>query len=137
MDEVIVLTRSDRISEIKAVDQSWCHVVGIPDASIYSLRARIPTISQNDWLVVLEEHSLVTITTLDAIRSTIQNQPDIDLIVFLGKNLTSVSPWGWANFLHTFALIWAPIDGPPPFSPVTSAIVRRAALGTDVALREG
>jgi len=112
IDDVIVLTRSDRVSEINTADRPWCRVIGISDASIYSLRAVIPTISQNDWLVVLEEHSLVTIATLDAIRSTIQNQSDIDLIVFLGKNLTSVSPWGWANFLHTFALIWAPIDEP-------------------------
>jgi hypothetical protein len=137
IDDVIVLTRSDRVSEINTADRPWCRVIGISDASIYSLRAVIPTISQNDWLVVLEEHSLVTIATLDAIRSTIQNQSDIDLIVFLGKNLTSVSPWGWANFLHTFALIWAPIDEPPPFSPVTSVIVRRAALQTDCAFREG
>jgi len=137
IDDVIILTRSDRVSEINPADRPWCRVVGISDASIYSLRAQIPTISQNDWLVVLEEHSLVTIATLDAIRSTIQNQTNIDLIVFLGKNLTSVSPWGWANFLHTFALIWAPIDVPPPFSPVTSVIVRRAALRSDSAFREG
>jgi|ERR1700688_1234742 len=136
-DEVIVLTRSDRASEINMVDQSWFRVVGISDASIFTLRAWIPTLSRNDWLVVLEEHSLVTIATLDAIRSTIQNQTDIDLIVFLGKNLTSVGPWGWANFLHTFALIWAPLDSSPPFSCVTAAIVRRAALETEAALREG
>jgi hypothetical protein len=136
-DEVIILTRSDRVSEIQQVDRSWFRVIGFPNASIFSLRAQIPTVSQNDWLIVLEEHSLVTKATLEAIRSTIENQPNIDLIVFLGKNLTSVSPWGWANFLHTFALIWAPIDEPPAFSPVSSAVVRRAALRTDAALKEG
>jgi hypothetical protein len=136
-DEVIILTRSDRVSEVALVDQSWCRVVGIPDASVFTLRAHIPTLSQNDWLVVLEEHSPATVATLEAIRNTIESQRNTDLFVFLGRNLTSVGPWGWANFLHTFALAWAPIKGPPPFSPVTAAVVRRAALGTDDALKEG
>ena len=136
-DEVIVLTRADQVAKITPVDRSWFRIVGIPDASVFMLRAHIPTLSRNDWLVVLEEHSLVTSATLEAIRNTIENKSDIDLIPFLGKNLTSVSPWGWANFLHTFALIWAPVSGPPQFSSVTSTVVRRAALGTDSALEAG
>ena len=71
IDDVIILTRSDCVSEINTADRPWCCVVGIADASIFSLRAWIPTISKKDWLVVLEEHSLVTIATLDVIRSTI------------------------------------------------------------------
>jgi hypothetical protein len=51
--------------------------------------------------------------------------------------LQSTSPWGWANFLYTFALIWAPIEGPLPFSIVTSVIVRRAKLGGAMPLPEG
>jgi hypothetical protein len=54
----------------------------------------------------------------------IRERSDIDLIPFLGKNLTSTGRWGWANFLFTFALVWAPLDHRPPFSIVTSAVVQ-------------
>jgi hypothetical protein len=88
-------------------------------------------------VVLLEDHSLVDARTLAAIREMIRKRPATDLIVFLGKNLTSVSPWGWANFLHTFALIWAPLHRPPPFSLVTATIVRRGRLATQAPLQEG
>jgi hypothetical protein len=80
---------------------------------------------------------LVNKRTLDAILEVIRNKPNADLVVFLGKNLTSVSRWGWAIFLHVFALVWAPLQGPPPFSPVTSAVVRRSKLRSDARLAQG
>jgi hypothetical protein len=80
---------------------------------------------------------LITGDTIAAIRTIIDSRGDIDLVPFLGKNLTGRTKWAWANFFHTFALIWAPLDHPPPFSPVTSAVVRRAAMGTEQPLAEG
>jgi hypothetical protein len=67
----------------------------------------------------------------------IEERRDIDLIAILGKNLTSISPWGWANFLHTFARAWAPVAEPPPFAPVTSVALRRAALPGEMPLADG
>jgi hypothetical protein len=109
----------------------------LPDASVFALRGHIPAVARRDWVVLLEEHTLVTGATLALVRDMIRDRPAIDLIVILGRNLTSVTPWGWANFLHTFALAWAPVDGPPPFSPVTSVAVRRAALEAEAPLQEG
>jgi hypothetical protein len=97
---------------------------------------RIPAICRNEWIVLLEDHALIEPRAIDSIREVIR-KPEIDLIAFLGKNLRSNSRWGWAVFVYVFALIWAPIDGPPPFSAVTSAVVRRARLGKEAPLEEG
>jgi hypothetical protein len=86
---------------------------------------------------VLEDHAVTGPRTIDAIREMICANPELDLIPFLAKNLTSVSPWGWANFLFNFSLVWAPLHSPPPFSVVTSAVVRRAKLGGETQLDEG
>jgi hypothetical protein len=136
-DEAILLTRSDRVAELPGPSRPWLRVVGLPDASVFALRGHIPAAARRDWVVLLEEHTLITRATLALVRDMIRDRPAIDLIVILGRNLTSVTPWGWANFLHTFALAWAPVDRPPPFSPVTSVAVRRAALEAEAPLQEG
>ena len=138
IDQVIVLTGSAAVPPVAAAaDNSWFRVVTIPNASVIRLRAYLPVLCKKKWVVLLEDHSLVNARTLDAIRELIRTRPRTDLIAVLGKNLTAVSPWDWANFLHTFALIWAPLDGPPPFSLVTATIVRRAKLDTEAPLQDG
>jgi hypothetical protein len=136
-DEVILLTRSDQTRKMRGPDRPWLRIVGIPHADPFMLRSHIPAVAEKEWIVVLEEHSIVTVATMAAIREVIENDPGLELIAFLGVNTRSTTSWGWANFLHTFGLIWAPIDHPPPFSAVTSAIVKRSSLGTEAPLREG
>lgn len=136
-DEVILLTRADRVSEFRGAAEPWLRLVGIPDANVFTLRGHVPAVARRDWIVLLEEHSLVTAGTLAAIRSIIDTRPELDLIAFLGRNLTELSPWAWANFLHTFALIWAPLDHAPAFSPVTAVTVRRAALDRETPMPDG
>jgi len=136
-DEVILLTRADQVGNLRGPRRPWVRVVGIRDADIFALRAHLSAVARKDWVMLLEEHSLVTRPTLLAVQDVIARTPQINLVVFLGKNLQSVNKWGWANFLHTFALTWAPLEHPPPFSPVTSAAVRREAIGTEDALEEG
>jgi hypothetical protein len=133
-DEVIVLTASE---PVRPPEASWFRVVSVPGASDFTLRSHIPAVCRNEWVVLLEDHALVNKRTLDAILEVIRNKPKADLVVFLGKNLTSVSRWGWAIFLHVFALVWAPLQGPPPFSPVTSAVVRRSKPRSDARLAQG
>jgi hypothetical protein len=134
-DEVIVLTGSApvRAESVKP----WFRVVTLPNASEFALRAHIPAVCRKEWVVLLEDHALVDSRTIDIIRDLIRNRPQADMVVFLAKNLTATSRWAWAVFLHTFALVWAPVDRPPPFSPVTSAVVRRAKLGSEAAIEEG
>jgi hypothetical protein len=136
-DEAILLTRSDHVGDLSGPPRPWLRVVGIPDANIFTLRAQLPAVARKDWVLLVEEHSLVTQQTLLAVQDVIAKTPGIDLVVFLGKNLQAVTKWAWANFVHTFALVWAPLDHPPPFSPVTAAVVRREAIGTEHPLQEG
>jgi hypothetical protein len=136
-DEVIVLTGCEPAKAASSAADSWYSVFSFPDATAFALRAQIPAVCRKEWVVLVEDHALVGPRAIDAIRELIHTKPELDLIAFQAKNLTSVSPWGWANFLYTFAPVWAPLDTSPPFSVVTSAIVRRAKLGRETPLEEG
>jgi hypothetical protein len=124
-DEIIVITGCEAPTAA-----SGYSVFAVPDPSEFALRAQVPAVCRKEWVVVLEDHAVIGPRTIDA-------NPELDLIPFLAKNLTSVSPWGWANFLFNFSLVWAPLHSPPPFSVVTSAVVRRAKLGGETQLDEG
>jgi hypothetical protein len=135
-DEVFVFTCLEAPKAVVPTE-SWYSVVTVPDATVFALRAQTPAICRNEWVVLLEDHALIEPRAIDAIRELIRSKPEIDLVPLLAKNLRSKSRWGWAVFLYVFALIWAPIDVPPPFSAVTSAVVRRARLGKVAPLEEG
>jgi hypothetical protein len=135
-DEVFVFTCLE-VPETPASTGSWYSFVSVPDATVFALRAQIPAICRNEWIVLLEDHALIEPRAIESIREVIRSKPGIDLIAFLAKNHSSRSRWGWAVFLYVFALIWAPIEGSLPFSAVTSAVVRRARLGKEAPLEEG
>jgi hypothetical protein len=135
-DEVFVVTGIEPAKSATSAD-SWYSVVTIPHASSFAIRAQVPAICRNEWVIVLEDHALIEPCAIDSIRKLICAKPELDMIVFLAKNLTSVSRWGWAIFLFNFTLIWAPLDAPPPFSAVTSAVVRRAKFENETPLEEG
>jgi hypothetical protein len=131
-DEVILLVRADRVAGLDVPVEPWFRVVPVAgDVSSFGLRREIPLLAAREWVVLLEEHSLVTPASIDAARELIRERTDIDLGVFLARNLTVTTPWGWATFLYTFVRVWAPLAGPPAYVPVTAAIVRRGALGTE------
>ena len=136
-DEAVLLARSDRVADLPRPAPPWLRVVGIPEASIFGLRGRIPAVARREWIVLFEEHTYMTAATVAALRAMIEERHDLDLIAILGKNLTSISPWGWANFLHTFTRAWAPVAEPPPFAPVTSVALRRSALPGEAPLSDG
>ena len=136
-DEVIVITGCAPATAAASAGDPWYSVVALPDASAFALRAQVPAVCRKEWVMVLEDHAVIEPRTIDAVRDLIHAKPQIDLIPFQAKNLTSVSPWGWANFIYNFALVWAPLDRSPPFAVVTSSIVRRAKLGGEKPLAEG
>lgn len=136
-DEAILLTRSDKVADLPRPAPPWLRVVGIPGASVFGLRGQIPVVARREWVVLFEEHTYMPAAAVAALRAMIEERRDIDLIAILGKNLTSISPWGWANFLHTFTHAWAPVAEPPPFAPVTSVALRRAALPGVAPLSDG
>jgi len=135
-DEVILLISEDH-PEIATFRPDWLRVAKFPGASIFRLRGQIPAVCQREWVVLLEDHVMIEPSAIEAIRTLIREQPDLDIIPFVAKNLTSTGTWDWAIFLFTFALVWGPLDRPPPFAFVTSAIVRRTRLGTGAPLKDG
>jgi hypothetical protein len=134
-DEVILLISQEHVDTV-TYRPPWLRIVGIPGASVFRLRSFVPVACRKEWVIMLEDHSLIDSNSIEAIRRVIRERPKTDMIPVLTKNLTSREPWGWAIFLYNFARVWAPLDHPPPFSIVTSAIVRRAALG-EARLQDG
>ena len=136
-DEVILLVPADHVAGLDVALEPWFRLVPLAgEPTPFTLRREIPVLAAREWVVLLEEHALVTPASIDAARELIRRQPDIDLVMFLARNLTVTTSWAWATFLHTFVRVWAPLAETPTYAPVTSAIVRRRALGTE-RLREG
>jgi hypothetical protein len=135
--ELILLTGEDRSADAKALAETGVRCVQIPGASVFGLRARIPEICRKDWVFVVEDHAVLDRGAIDALYGLIEMRPTIDAVAVVARNLTSLSPWAWANFLHTFSGVWAPITGLPRMLAATSLAVRRARLGTDARLGEG
>jgi hypothetical protein len=150
-DEVIILTGdalpdSPPIDSV-SIDPAQCGAVSkgpalsprtivINGASSFRLRALIPTIGRNEWTLLLEDHGVMPPDAITAMRDLIDAPNTFDLVAARPENLTSVSHWGWANFLHTLCLAWVSPNEPPPFVTVTNVMVRTASLGGRM-LRDG
>jgi hypothetical protein len=133
-DELILLSGVDATPI--AAQRPWLRIVDYAGASSFTLRAQLPVVCGGDWIILIEDHSPITCAAIDKVRAIVREDPDLDMIVVLAKNLTSTEPWGWANFLFTFFQLWAPVTSLPPMAAVTSTIVRRERLG-NVPLAEG
>jgi hypothetical protein len=136
-DEVVLLTRAVHALDRMQIERPWLRVVQVDVADLFQLRCHIPTVSKKEWLFILEDHAFIDDSAMTAMRTTIRERRDIDLVAILTKNLTSVSAWDWASFVYGLAPIWPPLDQAPPFALVTSALVRSAALGPQLPLAVG
>lgn len=102
-DEVIVMA-GNAPTEMEASGHVSYSLVVIPDASVFTLRAHIPAVCRNERVVLIEDHALVEPPALRSIRELIRTNPELDMIVFLAKNLTSILRWGWSIFCSTLRL---------------------------------
>src|SRR2546422_434457 len=70
-DEVVVMTGQ---SPVPATDgNGWFRVMAIPGASEFTLRAHIPAVCRKEWVVLVEDHALVTARTIEVVRELIQS----------------------------------------------------------------
>src|SRR5262245_60439960 len=64
-DEVIVMTGQSPAPA--TAGHEWFRVISIPGASDFTLRAHIPAVCRKEWVVLLEDHALVTAHTVSVI----------------------------------------------------------------------
>jgi len=127
--ELILLTAADCSADAEILSSRGIRAVEVPGASLFDLRSRIPMACRKDWVFLVEDHAMLDRRAIDAAYRLIEQRPELDLIAVVGKNLTSVTAWGWANFIQTFAFHWAPLPDRPGSSLATNVIVRRSKLG--------
>jgi hypothetical protein len=84
-----------------------------PGASVFELRRKLPLIAADtEWIALLEDHNVAPAGWLVAAdRAMAEAGPLTTALIGPLANLTSVSPWCWANFLGNFAPNWHPISG--------------------------
>lgn len=113
------------------LDAEHTELVVLPGASVFEIRARIPTLAHEaGWIALIEDHATVCSGWVDAALAAIRNAPD-DQLVFTGvvSNDRSTSPWSWASFLFNFAYHWAPSASRMLTGTVTSLVFRRDLVG--------
>lgn len=106
-------------------------LVVLPGASVFEIRANIPTLAREaGWIALIEDHATVCSGWVDTALAAIGNAPD-EQLVFTGvvSNAHSTSPWSWAGFLFNFAYHWAPSAAPIMSGTVTSLVFRRDLVG--------
>lgn len=96
-----------------------------PGETAFHLRARIAELSgAAEWIVILEDHNFPGPGWLDALRAEINRlPPSCSALVGSVDNKTSLSPWCWANFIHTFYAHWT-----PAFSGAISGVLANVAI---------
>jgi hypothetical protein len=133
-DEIVVLAATGGEEEQAECRRVGARLVADHGASVFGLRARLPDVARKEWLVLVEDHALPEPQTIAALRTLIGRNPELEIVPFLTVNDRSRGPWGWASFLQTYALYWAPLPQPPPFCAPNNVVVRRDAIDNDGAL---
>lgn len=136
-DEIVILAGAGGAADEAECARHGIRLVVDSGASVFALRTRLAQVCTRDWLVLVEDHALPAPGAIAALRDLIRTNPALEAVPFLLLNRTSTGRWGWANFLQTYALFWAPMEGPPPFGVPSNMAMRRTAIGTDAALRTG
>ncbi|HZO45879.1 MAG TPA: hypothetical protein VFB68_08295 [Xanthobacteraceae bacterium] len=103
------------------------HIRGAGDSG-FALRSRVSGMVERDIAVVLEDHAIPGPCFIGEVRRRFAADSSVVAFKVLGRNVTSTSPWGWANFFIAFADCLHPADAPPKGMLSTSAAVRRTAL---------
>ena len=106
-------------------------------ASIYHLRALIPTLAQpGGWAVVLEDHCLPPPGWGRALRDALATASAPVLLAAV-TNRRSTETWSWASYLFSFAFHWPPMAATPPGALVAGTAFRVLPADRGPALAPG
>ena len=99
-----------------------------PGASVQWLIDEGMRQARGEWVLLTEDHCRPLPGLFVAYRQARQAHPDCDLIAGAAENLTSSSPWGFANFLSGLSHVWPRAKGAPPDASNANLLVRRSAI---------
>lgn len=121
------------------VDQSRKGIrhISAPGCGIHGLIAEGVRAAKLEWVLVTEDHCRPLPGFLDAYRKAIRARPGIDLFSGATENLTSTSPWSFANFLVGLPEFWPAIEQSPRKASNANLLVRRSAMRPSELVGEG
>ncbi len=107
-------------------------LVVMPGASVFDIRARLPTLlRESAWVALCEDHAVPDAGWVDGVLAAIaEAAPDQLAFTATVTNQHSTSPWSWASFLFNFAYHWHPSAASALPGTVTSLVFRRDLLGS-------
>src|SRR5262245_60634628 len=103
-------------------------LLSLPGAGIYALLKAGFLNARGDWVLLVEDHGKPLSGLLDAYRSAIAENPEIDLWYGGLENRTSLSPWSVAHFLCGTLELWPDAGMSPRYPSAANLMVRRAAI---------
>ena len=109
-----------------------------PGASIQGLITEGLVRATGEWILVTEHHARPLPGILAAYSEAVGANPGIDLFSGEAENLTSISPWAFANFLIGLGDFWPSAHPQPNTASNANLLVRRSAiLPSELALEGG
>lgn len=146
LDDLIAQADACRL-EIVVVDGSDDYVdysrpnlrhISKPGASIQGLITQGLVQATGEWVLVTEHHARPLPGLLAAYSEAVEANPGIDLFSGEVENLTSISPWAFANFLISLGDFWPSAHSQPSTASNANLLVRRCAiLPSELALEGG
>lgn len=106
------------------------HVI-IPGASVFELRAKLPSVLKEvGWVALVEDHAVPHAGWVGAVEAAVRSaSPDQVALTSTVTNHLSTSTWSWASFLFNFAYHWYPSAAPDLPGTVTTLVFRRDLVG--------
>ena len=123
--ELVVVDGSD--DYVDCSRPSLCHI-SKPGGSIQGLITEGLVHATGEWVLVTEDHSRPLPGMLAAYREAVQANPGIELFSGEAENLTSISPWAFANFLIGLGDFWPSAHPQPNTASNANLLVRRSAI---------
>ncbi|MBV9043710.1 MAG: hypothetical protein JO348_10160 [Alphaproteobacteria bacterium] len=105
--------------------------IGRPGGSVQGIIDEGMRQARGAWVLLTEDHCRPLPGLFDAYRKAMREHPHADLYAGGVENLTSTSPWGFANFLAGLNHVWPRAHGTPPDASNANLLVRRSAIQAD------
>ncbi len=112
-------------------------VVKVPGGGIQQLIAEGVRAASGDWILVTEDHCRPLPGLIAAYRDAVAAHPGADLFSGATENLTSTSPWSFANFIVGLRTSWPEFGFRDADATNANLLIRRGAILANELATEG
>jgi hypothetical protein len=136
LDEWVAEARGESVEFLIADARAHCadsfppamRRIAMPGGSVQGLIDEGMRQARGDWVLLTEDHCRPLPGLFEAYRDARRAHPDADLFAGGVENLTSTSPWSFANFLAGLSHVWPRAAERPADASNANLLVRRRAV---------